>query len=494
MENPTNYINLKFSVSELNPSIHGSLLLEIKLLDYSQSSPSCLLRTAAHPISAQIHFDEYLTVAYHFHMKQTVSISIVNPETGVLAIQNILLCHILHPHSKIHVRNYDSSNLCTLNINCEKTISASKSIFLSIQGRNLADLDSFSKSDPYFKLFTETCGQWRELYRSKVIDDELNPQWEEFVLNSVALSGGHGDNNLKIEVYDYDSETSSELIGAAQFLYSQLVLGAEFELIHPQTKKFAGLLQIPKFDIVDDKSFVEFLVQGISINLTIAIDFTASNGLFNQETCLHHISPTAENDYQQIIKIIGSVLSEYDEDKKFLLLGFGGESPSIVDKHVFPLSHDSPYIYGYDKVNEVYKQTLENKDFILSGPTHFSGVIRYLMNVCRATGENIYHVMLIITDGVMHDEQETINSIVEASELPMSIIIVGVGFEDFSKLIKLDSDKTHLQTSSGRKSLRDIVQFIPFNKYRTNFEAFAQETMSEIPTQILEYKKLRRMF
>ena len=38
-----------------------------------------------------------------------------------------------------------------------------------------------------------------------------------------------------------------------------------------------------------------------------------------------------------------------------------------------------------------------------------------------------YFVLLIITDGVISDMNETLAAIVHASTLPMSIIIVGVG-------------------------------------------------------------------
>ena len=42
-----------------------------------------------------------------------------------------------------------------------------------------------------------------------------------------------------------------------------------------------------------------------------------------------------------------------------------------------------------------------------------------------------YQVLLIITDGAITDIQETKNEIVQASRLPMSIIIIGVGNADF---------------------------------------------------------------
>ena len=42
-----------------------------------------------------------------------------------------------------------------------------------------------------------------------------------------------------------------------------------------------------------------------------------------------------------------------------------------------------------------------------------------------------YSVLLIITDGVVNDIDATIAAIVGASVLPLSIIIVGVGNENF---------------------------------------------------------------
>jgi len=41
---------------------------------------------------------------------------------------------------------------------------------------------------------------------------------------------------------------------------------------------------------------------------------------------------------------------------------------------------------------------------------------------------------MILTDGCIHDMQQTIDLLVEASHLPMSIVIVGVGDENFNKM------------------------------------------------------------
>jgi len=55
-----------------------------------------------------------------------------------------------------------------------------------------------------------------------------------------------------------------------------------------------------------------------------------------------------------------------------------------------------------------------------------------------------YNILLIITDGQISDMAETTDQIVRGSELPLSIIIVGVGGADFSSMDVLDADETPL--------------------------------------------------
>lgn len=47
---------------------------------------------------------------------------------------------------------------------------------------------------------------------------------------------------------------------------------------------------------------------------------------------------------------------------------------------------------------------------------------------------NKYLILLIITDGAIHDMEETIRLLVNASGLPLSVLIVGVGNADFSNM------------------------------------------------------------
>ena len=64
---------------------------------------------------------------------------------------------------------------------------------------------------------------------------------------------------------------------------------------------------------------MEYLKAGWYINLTVAIDFTASNKNH------HKILPNGElNDYELAISEVGKILAPYARKEKFFGFGFGG--------------------------------------------------------------------------------------------------------------------------------------------------------------------------
>lgn len=97
------------------------------------------------------------------------------------------------------------------------------------------------------------------------------------------------------------------------------------------------------------------------------------------------------------------------------------------------MRQDSPYCFGVHGVLEAYHNALQQ--VTLYGPTNLAPVINHVARFAATYKDGRqYFILLILTDGVITDMDNTINAIVNASNLPMSIIIVGVGNEDFSGL------------------------------------------------------------
>jgi hypothetical protein len=110
-------------------------------------------------------------------------------------------------------------------------------------------------------------------------------------------------------------------------------------------------------------------------------------------------------------------------------------------------------------------------------------------NECKARGSNVYQVLLIITDGEIHDMDKTTDLLVQAATLPLSIIIVGVGNADFGNMDRLDGDGG-LYGSNGARALRDIVQFVPFRSTQLDGNLLAKELLAELPNQVVQYMRL----
>lgn len=85
-----------------------------------------------------------------------------------------------------------------------------------------------------------------------------------------------------------------------------------------------------------------------------------------------------------------------------------------------------------------------------------------------------YFILLILTDGVITDMADTREAIVQASHLPMSVIIVGIGNADFSDMQMLGGDDGVLRSPKGEPVLRDIVQFVSFRNFKQVRETHVQ--------------------
>ena len=187
---------------------------------------------------------------------------------------------------------------------------------------------------------------------------------------------------------------------------------------------------------------------------------------------------------------MGSILEPYAFEQKFAVFGFGGVprfAGGLTVSHCFNLSGTpDPTVQGLANMFGAYRKALSGTS--LSGPTYFGPVLKVVLDYMKATSAmQMYHILLIITDGAIHDMPQTKDLIVECSTYPLSIIIVGVGNADFSNMVELDGDDVVLRDSRGRPSSRDIVQFVVFNEFQKDISILAEEVLKEVPDQVVGY-------
>jgi methyl coenzyme M reductase subunit C-like uncharacterized protein (methanogenesis marker protein 7) len=95
--------------------------------------------------------------------------------------------------------------------------------------------------------------------------------------------------------------------------------------------------------------------------------------------------------------------------------------------------------------------------------------------------------LLILTAGSVEDVNETKQQLIEASNDPLSVVIVGIGETDFSGMEFLDA--FDYQGNEGR----DITKFVRFNDYKS-YNALTEAVLDEIPGQLVSYYYDRGIF
>lgn len=264
-------------------------------------------------------------------------------------------------------------------------------------------------------------------------------------------------------------------------------------LLPPTKRKEAATVTLKECNRRPYFTFLDYVGGGYEISLVLAIDFTASNGNPSTEGSLHFLSQFP-NEYECAIQSVGEILAQYDSDQLFPAYGFGAKLPPQYRKMspCFALTGtEDPNCAGIDGVLEAYRHTLYNVRF--HGPTEFAEIIRTAIENVQGDldeGAQTYTILLITTDGVINDMQDTADQIVFAAQLPISIVIIGVGGEDFSDMDKLDGDECRLTSSKGEKAVRDIVQFVPFRKYIAAPEVLAAKVLEEIPGQFVQHMRM----
>ncbi|KFP73237.1 Copine-1, partial [Acanthisitta chloris] len=381
------------------------------------------------------------------------------------------------------------------------------SLSISSNAACVEDRDTFCKSDPFLEFYKQTdAGTWQLVYRSEVIKNNLNPCWRKFSVPLQTFCGGDFNKPIKVQCADYDSDGSHDLIGTLETTLAQMQTAAaaspvELECIHPEKKqkkksyKNSGIIRIKSCKIETEYSFLDYVMGGCQINFTVGVDFTGSNGDPNSPDSLHYISPDGINEYLTAIWSVGSVVQDYDTDKLFPAFGFGAQvPPSWQVSHEFALNFNpsNPYCQGIQGIVDAYRQILPQ--IRLYGPTNFSPIINHVARFAAHSAQQgtaaQYFILLIITDGEITDLDQTRQAIVNASKLPMSIIIIGVGEADFKAMEFLDGDSGVLRSVTGEPAARDIVQFVPFRQFKNApQEALSRTVLAEVPKQLVSYYK-----
>ena len=467
-------IRLEFSIQN---SSKGFYSINVKLNDEQNIDFSSESKESFH--EQELKFEKFFVCDYYFEKQQNLQI-IINIDENQTYINTTLGC-IIGSRKCTYTNKFNENE--TLVIKGEKF--GKNDDFLSmeffIKKNDNAQSDYFKTN----KLYYEITSKNKKLYSSEEIDDEgkfapvqiptclLDPFYTVSLYNSFNQLVGTFNKTIK-EINPCQDNLELKIAIADNnylFLYDNS-------------------------EMIENYTFLDYINAGVRICLSFGIDFTGSNGHPLDEGTLHSLKGNKPNDYERAIRYCGDIVAYYDYDQLFPVYGFGAIINSSNNKEAsmcFNLNFlDHPDICTIDNVIKYYHECIEKDKLTFAGPTEFAPIIQAVIS--KIKGDNLhYYILMILTDGVIDDLQETIDSLVAASLVPLSVIIVGIGNADFKKMEILDGDDMPLISSSGQKRMRDLVQFVSFSKFENDEKKLGSEVLAEIPKQMVEYYKYKNL-
>jgi Copine len=144
-------------------------------------------------------------------------------------------------------------------------------------------------------------------------------------------------------------------------------------------------------------------------------------------------------------------------------------------------------VKGVDGILSAY-QSVFASDLIMSGPTVFTQVMQAAAAKAKRNHDTIrqnprYTVLLVITDGIMDNFDETVERLNVYSAMPLSVIFVGVGRSDFAMMYQL--------CQSRSEPSRSIATFVEFRQHQQNASSLGEAALCNIPIQLCQYMQLQ---
>ena len=379
----------------------------------------------------KINYDTTFLLTYYFEKEQLLYFNIdINGE--IIEFKTTLGCIVGSKNSTL-VRKIEKNRNEKIKIKSTKVDSSNKKLKINFKIKDDKMPKKFASEDKFYFIISSD----KDLYRSELISSDGFFKPANIPIYFLTPSFSITFYNLKQEILKQFPDLNCDKIIKMN--------REEFPLIYNSKKQKTTDIYVNAEILGTEKTFLDYIEEGMQINLEIAIDFSKTNNI------LHKPMENRMNRYEEAIKYCGDIVAYYDSDQLFPAFGFGADNvPEKYNRMCFPINlNDDPNIAKIDGVLEEYKNCL--KKITLSEPSEFTPVIKHITGIIREEeneeNNNNYHILLLLTDGKYNDREKTIDAIVEASKLPMSIIIIGL--EDSDLRPRQDFDIIYMIDATG---------------------------------------------
>lgn len=251
-------------------------------------------------------------------------------------------------------------------------------------------------------------------------------------------------------------------------------------------------------------SLLDYLNGNFHIYTIFALDFSEKSGKYDTPSSLHYSTANGTSYYDSMLKSCLSVLNPYADDSFYHVYGQGfsfinePKNKGIFNENMFPinLKTNNPSIELSD-IQKTYNSFLKQIE-----PAKNLNLSFTLKNINSKIKEDIegyedelneYNLLIDIVGGDLDDKDDFVNEIIQSSNLPLSIIIIGLGKGPFTQLEQIEKNFMNLKNGEGNKPSRKCFKFVSYFNSEKNFQNTTKNAVIDLPEEILNFLTLHNI-
>ena len=194
-----------------------------------------------------------------------------------------------------------------------------------------------------------------------------------------------------------------------------------------------------------------------------------------------------------------NLLAPYNEDEFFYIYGFGFQFKENLNEvsNMFPITQDidRPSV-AMKNIKSTYSNFLDNIKFSKI-KTNLDLIIKQFNEKIKDDIDDYdireYNVLLLFANNDINNEKEFYNEIILSSDLPISVVIIGLGKGPFTKLENVEKNFLNLTDNNGNNAKRKNIKFISFKNLGKNYQEIVKKSLVDIPDQMIEFLILKNI-
>ena len=238
-----------------------------------------------------------------------------------------------------------------------------------------------------------------------------------------------------------------------------------------------------------NESIFDYLTAGLKLSCFVSID--CSQGTNKQKIEISY------KNYKKIINSIKDKIANYTKDEYFIY-GYGAnlrnkDLSNELYKYIFNINLEEDKSIHFANFSQIYDKCI---NYIISEKKVCLSLMvkKITKDIFRFYDERYYNIFFILARELTDtsDKQNTIDAFIESGYLPLTIIIIGEGKNNFESMKELFGKKIK-QSSNGMLKNRDNIIFMNFSDdFNENSELLAEWCLREISKQILCFYNLAK--